>query len=106
MASNDRKIGVAITGQDTNEVLARIQHAEALWIQAAWMTTGGAGRDGITVFAATAARTERILLGTSIMPTCPGIPWRRPSRRGSWRSWRRAVSVWGSVPATGLAWSD
>ncbi|MFH1140549.1 MAG: hypothetical protein V1724_02510 [Chloroflexota bacterium] len=38
-------IGVAITGQTTAEVLERIRQAEQAGIPAAWMTTGGAGRD-------------------------------------------------------------
>ena len=72
---NDKRIiGVSITGQDTAEVLTRIQQAEQMGIPAAWLTTGGVGRDALTVFAAAAVRTERILLGTCITPTWPRHP--------------------------------
>ncbi|MBI4305090.1 MAG: LLM class flavin-dependent oxidoreductase, partial [Chloroflexi bacterium] len=45
-----------------------------LGIQAARLTTWGAGIDGLTILAAAAARTERIKLGTSIVPTWPRHP--------------------------------
>ena len=51
-----------------------ILRAEELGIPAAWMTTGGARPDSITVFAATAGLTENIKLGTSIVPTYPRHP--------------------------------
>ena len=51
-----------------------IEQAEQLGIHAAWMTTGGARLDSITVFAAAAVRTQRIKLGTSIVPTFPRHP--------------------------------
>ena len=51
-----------------------ILRAEELGIHAAWMTTGGARPDSITAFAATAGLTERIKLGTSIVPTYPRHP--------------------------------
>ena len=72
--NNRRVIGVAIMGQDSAEVLGRIQQAEQMGIPAVWLTTGGAGRDALTLFGAAAARTERILLGTSITPTWPRHP--------------------------------
>ena len=46
-----------------------IAHAEELGIAAVWLTSGGTGPDPIALFAAAAMRTERILLGTSIIPT-------------------------------------
>ena len=69
-----KRIGVAAMGGDSNEVLARIEDLERRGIGAAWLTTGGAGLDGITLFAAAAARTESILLGTCITPTYPRHP--------------------------------
>jgi F420-dependent oxidoreductase-like protein len=67
-------IGVAIRGNKVSEALAMIEQAEQLGIHAAWMTTGGARLDSITVFAAAAVRTQRIKLGTSIVPTFPRHP--------------------------------
>src|SRR5262244_1931907 len=69
-----RLLGVAVRGDKTPEVLAMIEQAEQLGIHAAWMTTGGARLDSITVFAAAAVRTQRIKLGTSIVPTFPRHP--------------------------------
>ena len=69
-----QRIGVTAMGGDSTEVVARITEFERLGILAAWLTTGGAGLDGLTLFAAAAARTERILLGTCITPTYPRHP--------------------------------
>ena len=46
---SDRRIGVAAMGGDANAVLARIQELERLGIEAAWLTTGGAGLDALTL---------------------------------------------------------
>lgn len=67
-------VGVAISGQNTAEVLDRIRQAEQAGIPAAWLTTGGAGRDALTLFAAAAVQTKDILLGTCITPTWPRHP--------------------------------
>lgn len=67
-------IGIAAAGADTAAVLAQIQRAEELGIPAAWLTTGGAGRDALTLFAAALAQTDRIVLGTSIIPLFPRHP--------------------------------
>ena len=71
---NQKRIGVAAMGGDANAVLARIQELERQGIQAAWLTTGGAGLDGLTLFSAAAVQTEIILLGTCITPTWPRHP--------------------------------
>src|SRR4029434_3937321 len=67
-------IGVAIRGHKVSEALAMIEQAEQLGIHAAWMTTGGGGLASLPVFAAAAVRTQRIKLGTSIVPTFPRHP--------------------------------
>lgn len=67
-------IGVAVSGNRVGELLAAIDRAEELGIQAAWMTTGGARPDSLTTFAAAAQRTRRIKLGTSIVPIYPRHP--------------------------------
>ena len=72
--NDTRRIGVAVVGRDSGEVVERIQQAEEMGIPAAWLTTGGARQDGLSVLAAAAAKTERILLGTSIIPTWPRHP--------------------------------
>ena len=45
-----------------------IQKAEAANVETAWMTMGALGSDTLTLYAATAVQTERIKLGTSIVP--------------------------------------
>ncbi len=70
----EKRIGVAAMGGDSRTVVARIQHLEELGIEAAWLTSGGAGPDALTTFAAAAAITDRILMGTSIIPTYPRHP--------------------------------
>lgn len=74
MKLNDKRIGIAVNGQDAAEIVGTIRYLEEIGIHAAWLTTGGAGRDGLTVFAAAAIQTSHILLGTSIIPTWPRHP--------------------------------
>src|SRR6266540_3780541 len=69
-----RLLGVAVRGDKAREVLTRIEQAEQLGLHAAWMTTGGARLDSLTIFAAAALRTQHIRLGTSIVPTFPRHP--------------------------------
>jgi F420-dependent oxidoreductase-like protein len=71
---SQKLIGVAVRGDNAKELVSTIEQAERQGIHAAWMTTGGARLDSITVFAAAAQRTERIKLGTSIVPTFPRHP--------------------------------
>jgi F420-dependent oxidoreductase-like protein len=67
-------IGVAAMGTSSGQVLDTIRDLETRGIQAAWLTTAGAGLDALTLFAAAAVQTERIKLGTSIVPTWPRHP--------------------------------
>ena len=71
---NQKRVGLAISAKDSVEAIAMIERAEALGVSAAWLTTGGARLDGLTLFAAAAVRTKDILLGTSIIPTWPRHP--------------------------------
>ena len=70
----DKLVGVAVSGARIQDIQRMIVRAEELGIHAAWMTTGGARPDSITAFAASAGLTERIKLGTSIVPTYPRHP--------------------------------
>lgn len=67
-------IGVAAMGGGVSAILTRIQELERLGLQAAWLTTGGAGLDALTLFSAAAVCTKNILLGTCITPTWPRHP--------------------------------
>jgi F420-dependent oxidoreductase-like protein len=66
--------GIAGSAAEGPAVLAGIEQAEQMGIPAVWLTTGGVGLDALTLFAAAAARTSRIRLGTSIIPTFPRHP--------------------------------
>jgi len=67
-------IGLHIGGRTAVEVVDAIVAAETRGVSAAWLTTGGVAPDGLTLLAAAAVRTERILLGTAITPTFPRHP--------------------------------
>lgn len=67
-------IGVALSSKNTKDALAQVEHMEDIGISAVWSTTGGVGGDALTFMAAAATRTERILMGTSIIPTYPRHP--------------------------------
>ena len=72
--TNEQLVGVAVGGATAQETLGRIERSEQAGIPAAWMTTGGARPDSLTIFAAAAERTQRIKLGTSIVPAFPRHP--------------------------------
>jgi F420-dependent oxidoreductase-like protein len=67
-------IGISVQEPNPPAALAAIRRYEQAGVPAAWLTTGGIGPDGLTIFAAAAAQTERILLGTCIVPTYPRHP--------------------------------
>jgi F420-dependent oxidoreductase-like protein len=67
-------VGLHVVGRTAVETLDGIIRAEERGIAAAWLTTGGAAPDGLTLAAVAAARTSRILLGTAITPTYPRHP--------------------------------
>ena len=66
-------VGTAIHEKTAAGMLAGIREAEAAGIPAVWLTTG-AGPDALTVFAAAASATQRIRMGTAIVPTFPRHP--------------------------------
>ena len=70
----DGTIGVQVQARDAAGLVDGIVHAEELGIPAVWLTTGGTAPDGLTVLAAAAVRTQRVLLGTAITPTFPRHP--------------------------------
>ena len=68
-------VGVYIQATDTVDAIARIREAEHAGVQQAWMAMGGAGfADILTVLAVAATQTERIRLGTAIVPDYPRHP--------------------------------
>lgn len=71
---NKGRIGIHFQEFPPAKVLEAIVRAEGLGVPAWWLATGGAAPDALTLFAAAAARTERIKLGTAIIPTFPRHP--------------------------------
>ncbi|GIW07641.1 MAG: LLM class F420-dependent oxidoreductase [Dehalococcoidia bacterium] len=67
-------IGLTCMAPDAPSILANIERAEQMGIRAAWLTAGGLVSDSVTVFAAAAMRTSRIVLGTCIAQTWPRHP--------------------------------
>ena len=70
----DGVIGLHVVGTTAVETLDGIVAAEARGVPAVWLTTGGASPDGLTLLAAAAVRTERVLMGTAVTPTFPRHP--------------------------------
>jgi F420-dependent oxidoreductase-like protein len=68
------RIGVVIQGPDPATAVNLIVEAERAGIGAVWMTTGAIQADALTLFAAAAVRTERIVMGSAIIPTWPRNP--------------------------------
>ena len=69
-----KRLGLVVEGQDSTAILEGIQRAEELGISAAWLITGGTQPDALTIFSAAAVKTQRIMLGTSIIPSFPRHP--------------------------------
>lgn len=66
-------IGVQAVGRNASEVSDKIQLLENIGIKAAWITSGN-GSDPVTLLAAVAMKTDKIMLGTAIVPTWPRHP--------------------------------
>ena len=67
------QVGIAIHKPGAVGMLQAIGQAEAAGVPTVWLTTGS-GPDALTVFAAAAASTRRIRMGTAIVPTFPRHP--------------------------------
>lgn len=67
-------IGLHVQPRNPQGQIEAIVRAEEAGIATAWMTSGGLASDPLAIFAAAAQHTERIMLGTSIIPTFPRHP--------------------------------
>lgn len=67
-------IGITIDGDNAAGIVRDIRTAEEKGVPSVWLTTAGAGLDALTIFAAAAMQTERVVLGASIIPTWPRHP--------------------------------
>ena len=67
--TTNKTIGIAVPAPDARTVIDAIVEADEIGVRSAWLTSGGDAGDALTALAVAADRTERILLGTSIMQT-------------------------------------
>lgn len=68
------RVGISIGATDAQALVALIEQAEAAGVEQLWMTQNPVSTDTLTVYAAAMGRTERVRLGTSIVPTYPRHP--------------------------------
>ena len=68
------RIGISIWAPDPPALVRLIEQAEAAGVEQLWMTQTPVSQDTLTVYAVALGRTERIRLGTSILPTYPRHP--------------------------------
>ena len=68
------RVGLVIQATDVASAMSRIGEAEQAGVQQVWMTQSVGMLDTLTLFAAVAAQTRRIRLGTSIVPIYPRHP--------------------------------
>jgi len=68
------RAGLAIRGLNPTDTLAAIVRADERGLPMVWSTVGGTNPDAVTLFAAAAAKTSSIGMGTAIVPTYPRHP--------------------------------
>ena len=68
------RLTLNVSGIDAARTLAAIVRAERLGLAGVWVPTMGVGPDALTSLAAAAVRTERLSLGTGVLPVFPRHP--------------------------------
>ena len=68
------KVGMHVSQATAQATVDAIVAAERAGIEAAWLTVGGLAPDPFAIFGAAAQHTQKILFGTSIVPTFPRHP--------------------------------
>ncbi len=68
------RVGLVIQATDVATAITRIREAEQAGVHQVWMTQSVGMLETLTLFAAVAAHTTRIRLGTSIVPIYPRHP--------------------------------
>src|SRR5262245_65286848 len=66
--------GLVIPRGSASDFVSRVEQAERRGIARVWTTVGGPAADPVTAYAAAAAATDRIGLGTAVAPTYPRHP--------------------------------
>lgn len=62
------RIGVALSRSRPDEAIEQVRRAEAAGVETVWSTMSASGYDVLTTFAVAAVQSERVTLGTSIVP--------------------------------------
>jgi F420-dependent oxidoreductase-like protein len=68
------RVGLSISAANPPSLVRLIEEAESAGVEQIWMTQGPLSHDTLTAYAVALARTSRIRLGTSIVPTYPRHP--------------------------------
>jgi F420-dependent oxidoreductase-like protein len=68
------RAGLVFRRIDPNAFVGAIREADQQGVQTAWTTQGGIAPDALTMLAIAATQTERIGLGTAVVPTYPRHP--------------------------------
>jgi F420-dependent oxidoreductase-like protein len=68
------RVGLTVFGTDTSAIVSTIVAAETAGVQRVWLTQGTPEPDALTIFAAAAALTSNVRLGTAVIPTYPRHP--------------------------------
>lgn len=69
LRSLNERVGIYVQAEDSLDAVARIREAELAGVRQIWMSTGGAGfADVLTMVAGVVTQTERVRLGTAIVP--------------------------------------
>ena len=68
------RAGFVFRRPDPTAFIAAVRWAEQQGVQTAWTTQGGIAPDALAMFAVAATQTERIGLGTAVVPTYPRHP--------------------------------
>lgn len=68
------RIGLVVDGSNAAAAVKSIVSAEDSGVRQVWMTNSPVWPDPLTIFAAAAAKTSAICMGTSIVPTYPRHP--------------------------------
>lgn len=68
------KVGLHVSQATAQKTVDAIVAAERAGVECAWLTVGGLAPDPFAIFGAAAQHTEKILFGTSIVPTFPRHP--------------------------------
>jgi alkanesulfonate monooxygenase SsuD/methylene tetrahydromethanopterin reductase-like flavin-dependent oxidoreductase (luciferase family) len=73
--------GLVIPRGNAATFVERVTQAEERGVRMVWSTAGGPTADPVTAYAAAGAATERVGLGTSVVPTYPRHPIALAGRR-------------------------